>query len=398
MPRLTRVGDVPVILVLAWSGWLAVPWSLGGPAQVRPPAAEPAHRDTPSAAAGLTPPRAPSPLTPVRTRQAEATPRTQTPAGVANVPQSATEVASLAGVSAAATQADKEARADEATAGTGVSVVAARAGEVVVRGDEEAVRAGEVAVRAVLEERRRIAGEVHDVAGHGLAAIAMQAGIALMMLDEQPEQARESLEAIRATSTRALAELRAALDTMHPLPARTTNTTLPSPSPFPSPSPSPATATATATAGAGAAVPATAAADAVRGEPGLRHLRQVVDAVRAGGLPVELEVGELGGVPHAHVDAAVYRVVRESLTNVLRHAGPTRAVVRVAHEPRAAGSGDLVVEIADRGRGVPGGTLAEGRGLTGMRARVEAAGGGFTAGPREDGGFRVVARFPKATA
>ncbi|MBB5140067.1 signal transduction histidine kinase [Thermocatellispora tengchongensis] len=257
LPRLARIGDMPVILVLAWSGWLAVPWGAGGAAQARTVAAEPAapHHD----------------VAPLHT-------------GRLHAPQ------------------------------------------------------------AVLNERRRLAAEVHDAAGHGLATIAMQAGVALLLFDEQPEQARESLRAIQATSTRALAELRAALDRMHPL------ETAP---------------------------------------PSVRDLRPLVEGVRAAGLPVELHIGEPGPAIPAHIDAAVYRVVRESLTNVLRHAGPTTAVVRVAHAPP-----HLVVEVTDRGRATPAAPHTEGRGLTGMRARVEAAGGTFTASPREGGGFRVLARFP----
>ncbi|WP_146607957.1 sensor histidine kinase [Spongiactinospora gelatinilytica] len=125
----------------------------------------------------------------------------------------------------------------------------------------------------------------------------------------------------------------------------------------------------------------------------------LAEAVRAGGLPVDLEVAEPDGPVPAHLGAAVHRVVQESLTNVMRHAGPTHAVVRVAQEPSTSREpGVLVVEITDRGRGSTAAVPAEGRGMAGMRARVQAAGGQFTAGPREGGGFRVVARFPRPTA
>jgi signal transduction histidine kinase len=217
----------------------------------------------------------------------------------------------------------------------------------------------DLVARAALAERTRIAGEVHDVAGHGLAAIAMQAGVALLMLEERPEQARESLEAIRTTSMRALTELRIALDGIHPHPP------------------------GTEPAGDVAAAPRA-------GPPDLNGL---IGNVRAAGLPVDLELGQPPGAMPADVGDLVYRVVRESLTNVLRHAGPTRAVVRVAHEP-----GGLVVEVADRGRGSPAGAAPSGRGLAVMRTRVEAAGGVLTAGPREGGGFRVTARLPAGAA
>jgi signal transduction histidine kinase len=181
---------------------------------------------------------------------------------------------------------------------------------------------------------------VHDAAGHGLATIAMQAGIALLMLDERPDQARESLEAIRSTSMQALNELRSALDLIDP---KTPD----------------------------------------------HDLARLVDGVRAAGLSVVVEPAE-PDVP-AHLQGTVYRVVRESLTNVLRHAGPTGAVVRVTGDPS-----EFVLEVTDRGSGLS--WPVEGRGLAGMRARVAEAGGTFGAGPCEGGGFRVVARFPRETA
>ncbi|MDF5751918.1 histidine kinase [Spongiactinospora sp. TRM90649] len=273
--HLPRVSDLPVVLVLAWTGWLALPWGLSAPA---------AQNGQP---ASLGPVPAKSPAAP-------------------------------------------QARRDVYH---------------------------EVAERAAVRERARIASEVHDVAGHGLAAIAMQAKLALLMLDERPEQARASLEAIRSTSTRALADLRAALDTMAPAEPR---------------------------AGAGR-------------DGGPYDLRGLVENVRAAGLPVDLEVDERAGAAPAHVAAAVHRIVQESLTNVMRHAGPTRAVVRVAHEPTPDGTpGDLVVDVSDRGVGSAAVRASEGRGMAGMRARARAAGGCFNAGPRDDGGFRVVARFPRA--
>ncbi|NRQ39100.1 hypothetical protein HII36_45850 [Nonomuraea sp. NN258] len=193
----------------------------------------------------------------------------------------------------------------------------------------------DVVGEALARERARIAGEVHDVAGHGLAAIAMQAGVALVTLDDDPEQARASLLAIRDTSVAALGRLRAALDGI---------------------------------------------------DPPDGDLPSLLDGVRAAGLPVDVEPAD-PAVP-VHLRGAVYRVVRESLTNVLRHAGPTRALVRVANDPC-----EFVLEVADRGVGWTG--AAEGRGLAGLRAGITEAGGQFTAGPREGGGFRVLARFPK---
>ncbi len=199
--------------------------------------------------------------------------------------------------------------------------------------------------RAALEERIRISREVHDVAGHGFAVVAMQAGVALVVLDEQPEQVRASLEAIRVTSVRALRELRVVLDAVAPA--------------HPDASPSP-------------------------GADGARRLAALVDRARAAGLPVDLQAAD--GVP-AELSGVVYAVVRESLTNVLRHAGETEAVVTVCRD-----GGQFVVTVTDRGRG--GVPTDGGRGLSGMRDRVESAGGSLTAGPRDGGGFTVTARLP----
>ncbi|WP_068924408.1 sensor histidine kinase [Planobispora rosea] len=321
LSRLGRLRDLPVIVMLVWTGWLAVPWPAGGPGQ---------------------------------TREASVTEASGTAAATA----SGTGGGAVTGTGCGAAVAEAVHRGPL----TG-------AGRPPVGGPEPAGLHGAADVQELIAaERARIAGEVHDAAGHGLAAIAMQAGIALLMLDEDPGRVRESLEAIRSTSTQALGQLRAALDRIDP-----------------------------------------AAPD--------HDLPRLIDGVRAAGLAVDVEPAE--PVVPAHLEGTVYRVVRESLTNVLRHAGPARAVVRLA-----GGPGEFVVEVADRGTGVPGNTVssgavspgvsspgspdavsvngapgtAAGRGLAGIRARVAEAGGVFSAGPREDGGFRVRARFPVDTA
>ncbi len=288
LSRLRRLGDVPVVVMLVWAGWLAVPWSFSGLAQARAAAA---------AAADAVPPPARSAEESVRRPLASATP------------------AKAWGIPAPETPR--------------LTVTATTEQNTHVGGD----------VRA------RLAGEVHDAAGHGLAAIAMQAGLALVALDDDPEQARESLRAIRQTSLTTLTQLRAALDRLE---------------------------------NPGAAAP---------GER--EDLSGLIAGVRAAGLPVDVE--PVSPVVPAHLQGTVYQVVRESLTNVLRHAGPTRALVRVANDPCA-----FVLEVADRGAGWTG--AADGRGLAGMRAGVTGAGGLFAAGPREGGGFQVVARFPQDSA
>ncbi|GAA3787301.1 hypothetical protein GCM10022226_01960 [Sphaerisporangium flaviroseum] len=298
LSRLGRLRDLPVILMLAWVGWLAIPWPFSGLAQTRSTTDQP--------------------LT------------TGVPAGLA---------------------LETDPSAGPIPAGWTVNAVPAHAGLVVhtvapagPHGPPSAYESPGVqeppsAQELIDAERARIAGEVHDAAGHGLATIAMQAGVALLMLDERPDQVRESLEAIRSTSMQALDQLRSALDLIDPK-----------------------------------------ASD--------HDLARLVDGVRAAGLPVVVEPAE-PDLP-AHLRDTVYRVVRESLTNVLRHAGPAGAVVRVTRGPY-----ELVLEITDRGSGPS--AAAEGRGLAGMRARVVAAGGTFSAGPHESGGFRVAARFPLRT-
>lgn len=342
--RAARLGDMPAVLVLVWAGWLAVPLSLSGLAQAR--AAIAAGHETPQGAAET-----------AVGHRAEARTFTAPPKpgrGWAGFTRGATASDAWPGPQPAAYAGDGglpclaahatggiSAPPPHATPGSGSQVPGPAWGSP---GAGEASHADGAAVaRELARERARIAGEVHDAAGHGFSTIAMQAGLALLVLEESPEQARESLRAIRETSLGALAQLRAALDLIDP------------------------------------------------GEPVASRddLPALIDGVRAAGLPVDMEPGE-PAVP-SHLRGTVYRVVRESLTNVIRHAGPTRALVRVADDPCG-----FVLEVADRGVGVT--EAGEGRGLAGMRERVRNAGGQFTAGPRDGGGFQVIARFPRETA
>jgi signal transduction histidine kinase len=189
----------------------------------------------------------------------------------------------------------------------------------------------------------------------------MQAGVALLVFDEQPEQVRQSLEAIQATSTKSLTELRSTLDAFHP-------------------------------GGPGQDQEQGDGEDGDEhdgGDTGLAGLPELVDQVRAGGLPVRLDVEPVGAPLADDVDVVAYRVVQESLTNVLRHAGETTADVRIARQ-----EDELVVQVADAGKASPEQAPRPGRGLIGMRGRVEDVGGRLEAGPREGGGFRVVAHLP----
>jgi signal transduction histidine kinase len=207
--------------------------------------------------------------------------------------------------------------------------------------------------RRAYEERLRIAQEVHDVVGHGLAVINLQAAVALHVVGRRPEQAEVALAAIKRSSKDALEELRGTLAV------------------FRQPQPDHPDG-------------------AWRPAPGLGQLDGLVTAVAEGGLSVEVAVSGERADLSAAVDLAAYRIVQESLTNVVRHAGPATATVRVGYEP-----GAVVVEIADTGRGRPSGAARPaGHGIAGMRERAAAVGGTLEAGPSAEGGFRVRARLP----
>lgn len=224
--------------------------------------------------------------------------------------------------------------------------------ETAARSRAEAARdRAEQARRQADEERLRIAQEVHDVVGHGLAAISMQAEIALHLLPKRPEQAETALTAISRTSREALDELRVTLGAVRQ--------------------------------------------GAERGPvPGLARLPALRDRLAGAGLAVDLRVtGDARDLPAA-LDLSAYRVVQEALTNVLRHAGVANAEVRVDYR-----ADEVTVEVTDEGTGVRrDGTDPvddeSGHGLAGMRERVAALGGRLSAGPRAGGGFRVYARLP----
>ncbi|HEX7162719.1 MAG TPA: sensor histidine kinase [Trebonia sp.] len=239
------------------------------------------------------------------------------------------------------------------------------------------------AQRRVEEERLRIARELHDVVAHTMATITVQAAAATQLVRDRPDEAAESLKAIRAASKDGLRELRAILDVL-----RTAD---------------------------GGDEPA----DPTQPTPGLSRLDALLAGVRTAGLPVDLTVtGRPRDLP-AVTDLAAFRIIQEALTNTLRHAGPATAAVTVDY-----GAAALRVEVADTGRGLTdsaaeaaysafvigagfpppssvvtqypdaaaGGTV--GHGLRGMRERAAAAGGTIDIGPRPAGGFRVAARLP----
>ncbi|UFU06169.1 sensor histidine kinase [Ruania halotolerans] len=202
----------------------------------------------------------------------------------------------------------------------------------------------EVAARAAADERRRIAREMHDVVAHSLAVVVSHAEAGRLVVVNDPGRASQILETIGGTGRGALEEMRGLLGVLRDGEAP------------------------------------------VHAQPGGSELPDLVEAMRATGLPVEFS-GALppGGSPMVALTA--YRLVQEALTNVTRHAGPEAS----ARVQLAASNGDCVVEVSnDGGRAAP---ADPGRGLTGMRERVEAVGGDLACGPTEDG-WRVWARLP----
>ncbi|MER7834513.1 sensor histidine kinase [Streptomyces sp. NPDC096040] len=210
--------------------------------------------------------------------------------------------------------------------------------------------------RAVVEERARIAREVHDVVAHTLSVMVVQAGAADDVFTQRPDQARQALRAIETGARSALGELRLLLRVFGP-----------------------------------------EAEEGRAGEqrepgPSLAGLDELADTVRATGMTVHVHrEGATDGLPAA-VDLAAYRIVQEALTNTLRHAaGATEVSVRVTAE------GECVrVTVVDNGRTTQGRSVSAGagRGLVGMKERARLVGGGLRAGPLPQGGFEVAARLP----
>jgi signal transduction histidine kinase len=205
--------------------------------------------------------------------------------------------------------------------------------------------------RRASEERLRIARELHDVLGHNISLISVQAGVALHLMDERPEQARVALSVIKEASKDALGELRSMLDVLRHVDER--------------PPRSPA--------------------------QGLARLDDLVARAAAAGLQVNTEVkGNLQRLP-ASVDLAAFRIAQEALTNVIRHAKAATATIRVVCDDR-----ELALQVDDDGQGVVSYdvTASVGQGILGMRERASALGGLVEAGPRPGGGFRVLTRLP----
>jgi signal transduction histidine kinase len=200
--------------------------------------------------------------------------------------------------------------------------------------------------REVGRERARIARDLHDVVSYSFAMIVLQAGIAARTLEDRPQQAAETLATIRSVSNQALQEIRSILG-VGPV------TTAESPR-----------------------------------APDLTRLEALVAEAESAGLPARLVVHGTQRALPPRVECTAYRIVQESLTNVLRHAGRANVSVVVTFEPDW-----LVVVVDDDGAGQTG-NEGSGSGISGMRNRARELGGDLVAGPQPARGFRVSARLP----
>jgi signal transduction histidine kinase len=202
---------------------------------------------------------------------------------------------------------------------------------------------------AAAAERARIARELHDVIAHSISVMVIQADGAAYTVDADAARAKRAMEAIGATGRQALAEMRRMLGVLRESDGQAT----------------------------------------LAPQPGVEQLTDLVQQIRTAGLPVDLRVdGDPLSLPTGQ-ELAIYRIVQEALTNVMKHAGPAAT----AHVALHYGDRAIEVRIRDDGRGA---TFSDGRGhgLVGMRERAAVYGGQVSADPVPGGGFEVIARLP----
>jgi len=208
------------------------------------------------------------------------------------------------------------------------------------------------AAAAIVEERARIARELHDVVAHSISVMILQARGGRRVFQSDPTDAREAFAVIESTGQQALDEMRRLVGML-----RSGDETLP-----------------------------------LAPQPSLKELGTLVEQVRAAGLPVQLDVeGEPRDLPPG-VDLSAFRIVQEALTNALTHAGPARARVVLRY-----GADDLELEVTDDGSGTGDGS-GSGYGLVGMRERIEVYGGELEAGRQPGGGYALRVRLPIRSA
>ncbi len=204
------------------------------------------------------------------------------------------------------------------------------------------------AERAIADARAGIARELHDVVAHNVSVMTVQAGVARLVVADDPERAVEAIGAVEEAGRRALDELRHLLGVLRP----------------------------------------ETASGELGPQPALNQVHELVDQLRQTGMSISLAVNVSSELP-VRVDLFSYRIVQEALTNVLKHGG-VQAAAQVRVEEA---DGHLDIEVSDTGTGtstLPG----SGRGIVGMQERAMLLGGSFDAGPRPEGGFRVFARLP----
>jgi signal transduction histidine kinase len=207
------------------------------------------------------------------------------------------------------------------------------------------------AQQAVAQERLRIARELHDIVAHSMSLIAVKAGIGNHVAEQRPEEARDALRVIEATSRSSLTEMRHLLGVLR--------------SEVDGPLLAPA--------------------------PGVAGIPELAERARSAGVVVSVELADLSALPEG-MGLSVYRIVQEALTNVVRHAARARCAVRVE-----VADGEVHIVVTNDGPKV-GEPATGGHGLIGMRERVAVYGGTFEAGPRPEGGFAVTAAWPMGAA
>jgi signal transduction histidine kinase len=232
----------------------------------------------------------------------------------------------------------------------GITLVAFRMWQLHIREleqrAEEAERTREeAAARRALQERLRIARELHDSLTHSISVIQVQAGVAAHLARKRGEEVSPALLAIQEAAADAGRELRSTLSVLR--------------------------------------------RDDETGGSGIDRLPDLMARTRAAGLPTSLTVTGTPRPLPPDVDQAAYRIVQEALTNITRHAGLASASVHLCYGPNA-----LTIQVDDDGTGTPQRPAAQGLGLIGMRERVSALGGRLEAGPRRTGGFQVRAEIP----
>lgn len=215
-----------------------------------------------------------------------------------------------------------------------------------------AEQAGQVS-RALADERAQIARDLHDIVAHAMSVIAVRSGVARMVIDSDPDQARDALAIIEITTRRALHEMRLLVGMLR------------------DPGDRPAELSPV---------------------PGLADLDRLIADTAVAGVAAEVDVeGDVRPLPPA-ADLSAYRIVQEALTNTVRHAGPTHARITIGYRP-----GEVSIEVTDDGpRGQAPRPIARaggGHGLIGMQERAALFGGTLDAGPYA-GGFRVRATLP----